>query len=442
LLEDDGFAVQDAAITELDDELEVAIRNLNATVETVGPKVHEYLRLPDSEWGPFRDRFRQSLRERSVEALERDGGGPLPVSRQRTRRLAVTADSGDVVYTGPSSLYLSGGAVFDTPLAPDSIWGRDLVSLWARGEGLMVYAPTGLGKTTLSQLLVKGLLGMGSPELLGYPINGGDSRVLIVAADRPRQALRSLRRMVDEEHRDVLDERLVLDVRKQIRVNPNDPESMSRIVADLGVNVVVIDSLKDVVSEPSTDRAGGAYNDAMQYLIASGVDVLTLHHPRKAPSDGRKSLALDDVYGSTWFTAGQGSVIALQGTAGTGVIRLSQLKAPADEVRPFDVEIDYATGEMTAIGVRDIETFLDSLNGQPATTREVTEHVTGNSHYTDTERKATIRRLNHLSKAGEIEKIKAGSSSKWRSDTPPDTLPEPLPDTPPDMTGPLRPDPY
>jgi replicative DNA helicase len=211
---------------------------------------------------------------------------------------------------------------------------------------------------------------------------------------------------------------------------------------------VVIDSIKDVVPKISSDESGGAFNGAMQLCIVNGIDVLSLHHPRKGNQENKRTkLSLDDVYGSTWVTAGQGSVIALNGIAGTGTAAFSHLKQPADEISGFDVSFDYDLGTVTTIGNRDIREYLSSLQGRGVSTAQVVGFVTRGTSYTEATRKRVLRRLNRLAEYGDINR--SGDAVPLWSVTyidfgghSPDTPRTPRTDTPPDTPGHARPVPW
>jgi hypothetical protein len=159
--------------------------------------------------------------------------------------------------------------------------------------------------------------------------------------------------------------------------------------------------VKDLVSRVSDDESGQAFNDAVQTCVANGIEVVSLHHPRKAGGDNARTfLTLDDVYGSTWVTAGHGSVIALNGKAGEGVARLQQLKMPAEEVGPFDVDFDYVTGTVTTIGKRDLATWLSER--RTTTAREAFSYLFAKNWETgsDAEHRKIRRKLNQLVRDG------------------------------------------
>ena len=78
-----------------------------------------------------------------------------------------------------------------------AIWGTAAEPLWTAGEGLMIVAPEGVGKTTVAQQVVLARIGL-RDSLLGRHVVADDRPVLYLALDRPRQIKRSLERMVDD----------------------------------------------------------------------------------------------------------------------------------------------------------------------------------------------------------------------------------------------------
>jgi len=227
------------------------------------------------------------------------------------------------------------GATFalDTPVAATAIWGDNGEIAWAAGEALMLVGPQGVGKTTLAGQLTLARVGL-RKELLGMPVTPTASRVLYLACDRPQQIRRSFRRMVSEADRELLAERLVVwqgpppgDVAKQ-------PTLLVDLARRAGADTIVVDSLKDAVADLVKDEAGAGYNRARQTALVSGIELVELHHQRKAGPEGRRPRTLSDVYGSVWLTAGSGSVLLLWGDPGDPVVELHHLKQPAEEIGP------------------------------------------------------------------------------------------------------------
>lgn len=253
--------------------------------------------------------------------------------------------------------FTAGGAfILDTPADPVPLWGCGDEVLWADGEALMITGRQGLGKSTLSQQLTLGRCGIHEyTELLGYPITPGERRVLYLAMDRPNQVARSLRRMVCEDMRGQLDERLV--VRKG--PPPFDIAKHEYVLRDLAraadADTVVVDSVKDAAVGLSDDEVGAGYNRARQLAIADGIQVLEGHHNRKAQQGaGKAKPDLDDVYGSTWLTSGAGSVLYLTGAPGDPIVGVHHVKQPAAEVGPLRLMHDHATGRSTIWHATDL----------------------------------------------------------------------------------------
>jgi hypothetical protein len=221
-------------------------------------------------------------------------------------------------------------------------WGSGDDVLWAQGEPFMLAGPPGVGKTTLAHQVTTALIGI-RPDVLGYPVAEA-KRVLYLAMDRPRQIRRAMRRLVGPQHADVLRERLAVLPRPLPADLTAVPDLIVEMAKKNGCDVVIIDSLKDAATELSDDKVGGSVNRALQLCVADHIDVMVLHHMRKAGSGNAKPNKLADVYGSAWLTAGVGSCIVLWGEAGDPIVDLLHLKQPMNAVGPFKVEHDHEAG--------------------------------------------------------------------------------------------------
>jgi hypothetical protein len=292
------------------------------------------------------------------------------------------------------------GATFilDESIELEPRWGVGSQVLWARGESLVVAAPPGVGKTTLAGQLLAGLLAI-QPAVLGLPVVPAE-RVLYLAMDRPSQIRRSLRRRFGEEHRQALTDRLVVWPGPLEADIGRNPKILVELAIEHGADTVIVDSLKDAAVKLVDDEVGGNVNRAIQHCNAHDIDVLVLHHQRKGVG-GEKPTTLADVYGSTWITAGAGSVILLWGEAGSELVELSHLKQPGDPVGPWRVEHDHHAGMSVVVYSFDALAYLRMRGPDGATLAEVAhaEHqrvVSAGS----AKSKQTERRLRGLVKDG------------------------------------------
>jgi hypothetical protein len=297
-----------------------------------------------------------------------------------------------------------------------AIWGRADQVLWIPGEALFIAAPQGTGKTTLAQQLMLARLGL-REEVLGFPVEPDMRPVLYIAADRPRQIRRSLARMVAEDEIPVLEERLLVWTGPLPFDIGVEPPAFAAYAKELGVGCVFIDSLKDVALDLVKDETGSRVNAAFQDLIADGIELVVLHHQRKQQAGGvSKPKSLADVYGSTWLTAGAGSVLLLWGEPGDLVVELKHLKQPAEEVGPFTIVHDHARGVSTISEQVDVEKLLWQAGASGLSVADAASGMFGLSP-TRNETEKARRRLERLVKEGKARKPEplAGASSIYIS---------------------------
>jgi AAA domain len=285
--------------------------------------------------------------------------------------------------------------VLDDPAELEPIWGAGDDVLWASGESLVLAGPTGVGKSTVELQVIGGQLGT-IDEVLGYPVKPSERPVLLCAMDRPRQIRRAMRRLFGEQHRDVLHERLIVWEGPLPLDLGRAPETLVELAQSVGAGSVWLDSLKDAAVKLADDEGGGKLNRAIQMCLAAGIDVAGPHHQRKGQGGARPN-TLEDVYGSTWITAGAGSVVLLWGAAGDPIVDMVHLKQPAAEVGPLKVEHEHITGRSTVFrGQADPFQMLKNAGAAGLTPMDLARVMFECDRPTDTQRKKAQRRLEQL----------------------------------------------
>ena len=250
-----------------------------------------------------------------------------------------------------------GGSILDVPETVESLWGTGHQSIWPEHEPFALCGPDGVGKTTVAQQLALALVEIRPSTLLGFDVASRE-RVLYLACDRPAQVRRSFRRMVAEDDRAQLDDRLVIWEGPLPFDLASEPDALLALVRRFGCVAVILDSLKDVAADLSREESGQGLNRAFQNCVADGVDVCGLHHQRKAQAGAGKPRHLADVYGSRWITAGCGSVVMLWGEAGDPVVEFTHLKQPDETIGPFQIVHDHRSGTSTALDRVDAYTIV------------------------------------------------------------------------------------
>jgi replicative DNA helicase len=305
--------------------------------------------------------------------------------------------------------------ILDAPDHVPAIFGRDREVLWAQGESLLIAGPQGIGKTTVMQQLALRRAGVLGDDLIGYPVKPDDDLTLYLALDRPQQISRSFKRMVSDAHAERLGR--VIGWRAPLPFSlVKTPERLLEFVQEIAeivgapIGTVCADSLKDMASPLSNDEVGAAVNRAIGHVIAEGIEFCASHHQRKSTSDNKKPTKLDDVFGSTWITAGAGSVLLLWGEPGDPIVEMTHLKQPAEEVGPLELAHDHQRGATTRRDHVDAWTVL-----QGATTSGVSASDAAVAVYGPSATKAQIekarRRLDKFAEEGHAVKVPGQQTS-------------------------------
>ncbi|WP_274031076.1 DnaB-like helicase N-terminal domain-containing protein [Streptomyces sp. MMBL 11-1] len=249
----------------------------------------------------------------------------------------------------------------------EPLWGTREKTLWASGESLMIVGAPGVGKTTLAHQVIFARLGL-QETVLEMPV-APSRRVLYLAMDRPQQIAKAMARRVFPTDEKILRERLMVWEGPLPATLDKEPDLLADLAAAHQADTIVIDSLKDAVSTMVDDSLAVAFHNARMRAIRNGVEIMELHHQRKATADAPRGQrpSLDQVYGSTWFTSGAGSVLFVTGRAGDPAVTLHHLKTSTGEVGPLDVTHDHVRGTTTVDPTKDPAALLrNAPNGLSA----------------------------------------------------------------------------
>lgn len=283
--------------------------------------------------------------------------------------LEAAQDVTTVAGQAASSLYTRArdgeSALFGETAEVKAIVGDEQECVQAAGESLLIVGPDGVGKTSLAGQYALARTGA-RPSWIGFPVQVTTSKVFYGAHDRPKQAIRSMKRMVSDDDRDVLRERLILWEGPLPFDVGETPEALVDFLQGLNVDTYVIDGIKDIAVDLATDGVGSRVNHALQLCLQAGIQIVALHWPRKAQGDNKKPNKISDIYGSRLITAGFGSIVVLWGEAGDSVVEWNHIKQPADEVGPFKLLHDHARGVTTIMDRFDLFQFVRRGNGVTA----------------------------------------------------------------------------
>ncbi|MFW0796558.1 bifunctional DNA primase/polymerase [Gordonia sp. CPCC 205515] len=299
---------------------------------------------------------------------------------------------------GLGTYMIDGGSfIHDEPDGVTSLWGAGDRSLWSDGEALIVCGPQGVGKTTLGSNVLAALIGNSPGQVLGLPVRPVD-HVLYLAMDRPRQAARALRRQLGHYDRDHLAKRMTFWKGPPPHDLAKNTAMLTALAEAAGADVVIVDSLKDAAIGLSDDEVGAGWNRARQALLASGRNILELHHIKKISGDKKPDIA--DVYGSTWITSGAGSVVLLNGNPGDAVVRFHHVKQPVEELGPWMLLHEQETGRMDVHG--QIDLVVEAARSGGITVLDAARLLFEKEKVTANEKEKARRRLAALVRDGRL----------------------------------------
>jgi replicative DNA helicase len=292
----------------------------------------------------------------------------------------------------------------NVPATVTARWGKGDVVLWAEGEPLMLYGPDGVGKTSIGQQLLLHLVGARTDDLLGLPVQQAEGKVLYIAADRPKQARRSLHRMLPEADYQYLRDRLLIWEGPLPFSLVTQPRGLLEFCRANEASHVMIDSLKDIAVSLSDEETAGGINQSFQFLNANGVDLCVMHHPRKEPAGApSRPKSIEDIYGNRLITASFGSVLLIWGAAGDPVVSLSHIKQPSEEYGPKRALHDHVAGRTTLYLEARLEDLIAKIPGG-ITALNAASHLYQKDDPSHNDREKARRRLEKLVAEGFAER--------------------------------------
>ncbi|MFF8790097.1 DnaB-like helicase N-terminal domain-containing protein [Streptomyces sp. NPDC015125] len=302
--------------------------------------------------------------------------------------------------------------VTETGAETEPLWGTPEKTAWASGESLMIVGPPGVGKTTLAHQVILARLGL-QGTVLNMPV-APSNRVLYLAMDRPKQIARAMARRIDPTaDESILRDRLAVWQGPLPATLDKEPDLLADLAAAHQADTIVIDSLKDAVSTLVDDALAVAFHNARSRALRNGVEIMELHHQRKAAADAPRGQrpSLDRVYGSTWLTSGAGSVLFIAGEAGDPAVTVHHLKTVTGEIGPLQVIHDHVRGTTTVDPALDPSGLLRAHPGG-LTTRDLATILSGEPTPSRGAVEKARRDLERLVKTGQATKAEgvAGGS--------------------------------
>ena len=314
----------------------------------------------------------------TVQRAQEPGADPEAIRSQVEAEMRAERERALVSGQGRLNRFAKDGWTFvtETGAYTEPLWGTHEKTVWASGESLMIVGAPGVGKTTLAHQVVFARLGL-SQTVLEMPV-APSRRVLYLAMDRPKQIAKAMARRVFETDEKILRDGLVVWQGPLPATLDKEPDLLADLAAAHRADTIVIDSLKDAVSTMVDDGLAVSFHNARNRALRAGVEILELHHQRKATADAPRGQrpSLDQVYGSTWYVSGAGSVLFITGRAGDPTVTLHHLKTPTGEIGPLDVTHDHVRGTTTVDPTKDPALLLRNAPGG-LTARELAAVLVG-----------------------------------------------------------------
>ena len=136
-----------------------------------------------------------------------------------------------------------------------------------------------------------------------------------------------------------------------------------------------------------------------------------MHHTVKRGQGGGPPTAVADIYGSAWITNGTGSIILLAGEPGDPIVSMRHVRAPADEVGPYQLLHDQAAGNITVHHTADLVALAAAMGINGLSAKQAAGAMFGAADPTPSQVEKARRKLAKLVAEGLLQMVE-GTSEK------------------------------
>jgi hypothetical protein len=137
-----------------------------------------------------------------------------------------------------------------------------------------------------------------------------------------------------------------------------------------------------------------------------------MHHTTKRGQGGGPPTSVADIYGSAWITNGTGSIILLAGEPGDPIVSMRHVRAPADEVGPFQLLHDQAAGVITVHHNTDLVALAAASGIHGLSVKDAAAVMFSTSTPTDAQKEKARRKLAKLVADGLLNKVEGTADGK------------------------------
>jgi len=197
-----------------------------------------------------------------------------------------------------------------------------------------------------------------------------------------------------------------------------NPGLLNALAEKADADTVYLDSVKDAALGLSEDEVGAGYNRARQHLLAHNRQLAELHHTVKRGAGGGPPTSVADIYGSAWIANGTGSIVMLSGDPGDPIVGFRHVRAPADQLGPFQLLHDQDAGTLAVFHSTDLVELATAAGFVGLTAKGAAAALFGVTEPNTGQVEKARRRLMKLTETGllthaEGDRGRGGQPSTW-----------------------------